>query len=85
MGDRLIYSDTYEQALAELAGISLSRPGPAPAGQTSAETAKPQSDPFTQVREIWNLYRRSMSEGRYQDAGRELERLEQILGGSARR
>jgi uncharacterized protein len=85
MGDRLIYSDTYEQALAELAGISLSRPESAPAGQPSAETAQPQSDPYTQVREIWNRYRRSMSEGRYQDAGKELERLEQILGGSTRR
>lgn len=85
MGDRLIYSDTYEQALAELAGISLSRPAPAPAGQSAAEAAKPQTDPYIQIREVWNRYRRSMSEGRYQDAGKELERLEQLLGGSTRR
>jgi hypothetical protein len=85
MGDRLIYRDTYEQALAELAGISLSRPESAPTGQSPAETVNPQSDPYTQVREVWNRYRRSMSEGRYQEAGKELERLEQILGGSARR
>lgn len=85
MGDRLIYSDTYEQALAELAGISLSSPTPVSSGQTQAEPARPESDPYGQIREIWNRYRRSMSEGRYQDAGKELERLEHLLGGSARR
>lgn len=40
MGNRLIYSDTYEQAIAELAGLTQGA-APAPATGKGAEAAAP--------------------------------------------
>jgi uncharacterized membrane protein (UPF0182 family) len=81
MGDKMVYADTYSAALAELAGIPFSPPEPVrTAGQpVAAPTSLPQ-DSYVQLREIWNRYRKSLSDGRYQEAGKELERIDQLLG-----
>ncbi len=83
MGDKMVYADTYELALAELAGTSFAQP---PTTQTSTPGSPPApaatgADPYAQFREIWSRYRQSLAEGRYQEAGKELERLDQLIGG----
>jgi hypothetical protein len=83
MGNKMVYADTYELALAELAGTSFAQP---PTTQTSVPGSPPAPaaagvDPYAQFREIWSRYRQSLAEGRYQEAGKELERLDQLIGG----
>jgi uncharacterized membrane protein (UPF0182 family) len=84
MGNTLIYRDTYEQALAELTGKSP----PAPASiQTSTAAAAPQAPPpspapatMDAVREHVRRYRELSSQGRFSEAGKELEALEKLVG-----
>jgi len=80
MGDRMVYADTYSAALEELAGVPLGQaePGHGPV-QTAPAPAAATEDPYSQLREIWGRYRRAAAEGRYQEAGRELERFDHIL------
>lgn len=84
MGDRMVYADSYSAALAELAGLPMvqseAAKSPGPSGATPPAT--PQ-DPYGQIRDIWNRYRKSLADGRYQDAGKELERIDQLLGARA--
>ncbi len=82
MGDKMAYADTYEQALAELGGFSFAQPAQAQSGGTPASPQPAaQNDPYTQFREIWSRYRKSLADGHYQEAGKELERLDQLIGG----
>ena len=85
VGNRLIYEDTYEQALARLSeGVSL--PGITPdAAQTSAKAAppgKPTAPPapgdarVERVRQHLQRYRELVSQGKWSEAGRELEAIE---------
>ncbi len=91
MGNTLIYRDTYEEALSELTGAA-----PAPAASTSTEpaqtttttTAAPASTApspqaggnIEQVRQHLRRYRELSSQGRWSEAGRELEALEKLVG-----
>jgi uncharacterized membrane protein (UPF0182 family) len=82
MGNTLIYRDTYEQALAELAGIEAPA-GPAPAAQpAAAATAAPQPrSPDVQmrlerIRQHLTRYREMTGQGRWAEAGKELEALD---------
>jgi len=83
IGSRTIYSDTYEQALAELTGQS------AQASRTSASAVvtdtKSQPMPPLDLRnllgEISNRlrqYRDLMGQGKYSEAGREIEAVERL-------
>ncbi len=84
MGDKMVYADTYELALAELAGTSFAQPASAQSSTPEAPASSAiQDDPYAQFREIWSRYRKSLAEGRYQEAGKELERLDQLIGGRA--
>jgi uncharacterized protein len=83
MGNRLMYTDTYEQALAELTGKPYAPETPASAAQTtrSAEPVKTNqlSDQvLTEFREHLRRYKELMSKGQYAEAGRELEALERL-------
>jgi hypothetical protein len=85
-GNRLIYADSYEQALGMLAssqqGASSVRApnAPAVASAPSAPVAAPQppsGDPRIQsVREHLRRYRDFASQGKWSDAGRELEAIQ---------
>jgi uncharacterized membrane protein (UPF0182 family) len=85
MGNTLIYRDTYELALAELTGKS---PPAAPAPiQTSTAAPAPQAPPpspppatMDAVREHVRRYRELSSQGRFSEAGKELEALEKLVG-----
>jgi uncharacterized protein len=85
MGNTLIYRDTYEQALAELTGIETPA-GPASAAQPeAAATAAPQPrSPDVQmrlerIRQHLIRYREMTGQGRWAEAGKELEALDAEL------
>ena len=95
MGNTLIYRDTYEEALVELTGGGA-QPAPtaitetpgAPA-TTAASTTTP-APPVTpsppagasveQVRQHLRRYRELSSQGRWSEAGKELEAIEKLVG-----
>jgi uncharacterized membrane protein (UPF0182 family) len=86
MGNTTIYQDTYEQALAALAGI----PGPAPATVARAEPVEGEQPPpsakqpaadtrVEQIRQHFRRYRELSSQGKWAEAGRELESIESLV------
>ena len=84
MGNTLIYRDTYEQALAEL-GTGLGKPA-APADTPTAISSEkppanlPDDGLIRTVRERLRRYRELVAQGKWADAGRELEALEKLAG-----
>jgi uncharacterized membrane protein (UPF0182 family) len=78
LGDRIVYEDTYEKALAQLAGT------PAPAETTSTPgSPPPPMTPLTggsgvvqSVREHLRKYREYAGQGKWSEAGKELEAIE---------
>ncbi len=91
MGNRLIYADTYEQALAELAAgrpgtaqplTSSAQPPPqAPAmGSSTPETPAPANERTVEIaRQHLRRYRELSSQGKWAEAGKELEALEALV------
>ncbi|HVW83601.1 MAG TPA: UPF0182 family protein [Bryobacteraceae bacterium] len=85
VGNRLIYADTYEQALAMLAG-GAAPPAPSPA--TSATPQAPQATPqpagidprIQSIRQHLQRYRDLASQGKWSDAGRELDAIQTEVG-----
>lgn len=82
-GNRLIYADSYEQGLAQLGNGNV---GPAPAaatGESGAATfaAAPQLPPavLDSIRIHFQRYRQLQGQGRWSDAGKELEAVETEL------
>src|SRR5512143_1753638 len=84
VGNRLIYADTYEQALEQLAGARTAQQGGA-AAPTLPATGAPQpaagpsgpADPRLQrIRDHLRRYRELVSQGRWSEAGKELEAVE---------
>ena len=89
VGNRLIYTDSYEQALAQLSPgaqelvqeASAPAPSAASAGPASsaasASAASPASDPrIARVREHLQRYRELSAQGKLAEAGKELEAIE---------
>jgi len=81
VGSRLIYTDTYEQALSQLSGGAqqliqqAAAPATAPAAQAGA--APSQADARLQrVREHLRRYRELAAQGKWAEAGKELEAVE---------
>lgn len=85
MGNRLIYTDTYEEALAALYGnkvAAISEPS-TPGGKTSAPVVPVSTGSdkvLEQVRYHLKRYRDFAATGRWSDAGKELEALETLAG-----
>ncbi len=79
VGSRLIYADTYDEALAELssAGQQLVKQASAPTPAAGAPPGAPGSDArLTRVRDHLRRYRELASQGKWADAGKELEAIE---------
>jgi hypothetical protein len=87
MGNTLIYTDTYEQAIAQLTGASRAAveraavaaklPAPAPGGAApAAPPPAPTDRRLESIRNHLRRYRELMGQGRWSDAGRELEAIE---------
>jgi hypothetical protein len=86
MGNNLVYSDTYQQALALLAGENLPPPAEAPpAGQITTKAPTPipgQSQPdarIAQIRQHLQRYRELVSQGKLSEAGKELEAIQGLV------
>jgi len=86
MGDTLIYTDSYEQAVSELARLGGSGPPPSKA-QAQAQAATPQApasgpDPRIEiVRQHLERYRALAGQGKWAEAGKELEAIEAVARG----
>jgi len=80
VGDRLIYADTYDQALAQLSGGAqqLVQQAAAPsAPSVPGAPAPPAADQRLQrVREHLRRYRELAAQGKWSEAGKELEAIE---------
>jgi len=83
VGNRVIYADSYQQALAQLTPAAqtlvtqASTPG-APAASATPATATDNGDParLNRVRDHLRRYREFSSQGRWAEAGKELEAIE---------
>jgi uncharacterized membrane protein (UPF0182 family) len=90
VGNRLIYADTYDQALAQLSSgaqqliqqASAAPSAPSAGGAPAAsQTAAPASDArLTRVREHLRRYRELSAQGKWAEAGKELEAIEAEVG-----
>jgi len=89
-GSTLIYADTYEQALAQLQAVQGGKQVPvltpsAPAGSPPPATqltsaAPPTSDPrIDNIRSHLQRYRELAAQGKWADAGKELEAVESAV------
>ena len=88
MGNNLVYSDTYEQALAQLAGEKLPPPPEQtttpsrPATTTTTTSAQPSTQPDARIGEIrqhFQRYRELVSQGKLSEAGKELEAIQGLV------
>jgi hypothetical protein len=81
MGNTLVYADTYEQALAELDAAQKGMAAPvAVSSSTAAPAAAPSGDArLDEVRAHLKRYRDFAAQGKWADAGKELEAIEQTV------
>jgi uncharacterized membrane protein (UPF0182 family) len=81
LGDRIIYADTYDQGLAQLAGTTapvISTPGaPGTPAQPQTQTSSPAV--LQTIREHLRKYRELAGQGRWAEAGKELEAIESAV------
>ena len=85
VGNRLIYADTYEEALAQLA-VGPAQPAPAQATVAGAAAVPPSPSPpagsdrrLESVRNHLRRYKELAGQGRWAEAGRELDAIESEL------
>ena len=74
MGNNLVYADTYEQALEQLAGQNY----PAAAAPPSPSTPTPDNR-ITEIRRHLQRYRELVSQGKLSEAGKELEAVQSLV------
>jgi uncharacterized protein len=75
MGNNLVYADTYQQALAQLAGgTSGAPPAPAPSPATPSSDTR-----ISEIRRHLDRYRELVSQGKLAEAGRELEAIQALV------
>ncbi|MBV9085364.1 MAG: hypothetical protein JOZ62_22030, partial [Acidobacteriaceae bacterium] len=94
MGNRLVYQDTYEQALsqliAELGGTAPPQPQPnqpappqtAGAPQAAPSVQQPSNQAvqtLQQIRDHLRRYRELSSQGKWADAGKELDAIQSLV------
>ena len=87
-GNELVYADTYQEALAQLAGENLPAPEAAtaqrpttspPAATTPGQPAPPPDARIAEVRRHLQRYRDLVSQGKLSDAGKELEAIQALV------
>ncbi len=88
MGNNLVYADTYQEALAQLAGENLPAPEAAttqrpttspPAATTPGQAAPPSDARIAEVRRHMQRYRELVSQGKLSEAGKELEAIQALV------
>jgi uncharacterized membrane protein (UPF0182 family) len=85
LGNQLAYADTYEQALAQISNSAM----PAATSKAAAETSNITGGPppvglqpdrrMDELRGRMRRYRELMSQGKFGEAGKELEQIEALL------
>ena len=89
MGNRLIYADTYEDALAQLTGQQAPPARPAEAPAAAPAPQPPAADEsrklLEEISRRLQRYRELMGQGRFADAGREIEAVERLTAGQKQR
>jgi uncharacterized membrane protein (UPF0182 family) len=91
MGNRLAYADTYEQALQDLiaqttSGVTRAEAA-TPINQVTASSPSPQTPPdnskaietLRQVQAHLQKYRDLSAQGKWAEAGKELEQIQQLV------
>lgn len=83
MGNRLIYADTYEQALGELTGVQMPAPdGGAVTPAAPATATSPQQSEAGRLRDQIQAhlkrYKELMAQGQFAEAGKEIEALDRL-------
>jgi uncharacterized protein len=82
MGNRLVYGDTYDEAIGRLLGSAPAPLRQAGAAPESAPAPAPTPDTakrLDEIRTALERYRDLMRQGQYAEAGRQLELVEKIL------
>ncbi len=88
MGNNLVYADTYQEALAQLAGENLPAPEAAanprpttssPPAATQGQAAPPPDARISEVRRHLQRYRDLVSQGKLSEAGKELEAIQSLV------
>ena len=82
LGDKLVYADTYDKALEQLSGGALA--APAETTQTTSTTntpatTAPKPNIVQSVRDHLNRYRQFAGQGKWSEAGKELEAIEALV------
>jgi uncharacterized membrane protein (UPF0182 family) len=83
VGDRLIYADTYDEALAQLSQGAQQLVAQAAAQPAAAQSSAPAPAPdprLSRIREHLRRYRELAGSGKWADAGKELEAIEAEVG-----
>jgi uncharacterized protein len=87
MGNTLVYTDTWQQALDQLAasmGTAAPQEQAISSGPATAATPRqqvPQNDPRVgEIRQHFQRYRDLTAQGKWAEAGKELEAIQAILG-----
>jgi len=85
MGNNLFYADTYQQALAQLAGVNLAPPEQATQPSTATTPSAPPTPSATpdariaEIRRHLDRYRELVSQGKLAEAGKELEAIQALV------
>jgi uncharacterized membrane protein (UPF0182 family) len=91
VGNTLIYADTYQEALAQLAGVTPSaapQTGPPPSASESpaapsaaapVQTPAPGDQRIGEIRRHLQRYRDLVSRGKWSEAGKELEAIQALV------
>jgi uncharacterized membrane protein (UPF0182 family) len=83
VGDRLIYADTYDEALSQLSQGAQQLVAQAAAQPAAAQSAAPVAGPdprLARIREHLRRYRELAGSGKWAEAGKELEAIEAEVG-----
>ncbi|MBY0508310.1 MAG: UPF0182 family protein [Bryobacteraceae bacterium] len=83
LGNQIAYADTYEQALSQLRGQMPSAPAPSVVSKNNEPAPAPPSDRTDRVealRQRFRRYRELQSQGKFAEAGKQLEEIEALLG-----
>ena len=80
MGNNLVYADTYQQALAQLAGENLPPAQPTPVTTTTnAPPANTQDTRIVEIRRHMQRYKELVSQGKLSEAGKELDAIQSLV------
>ena len=85
LGNQIAYADTYEQALDQLRSQLSIAPAPPAISKSNEPVAapvavKPSADRVEAIKQRFRRYRDLQSQGKFAEAGKQLEEIEALLG-----